>query len=129
MSVPHARCVKSLLFSAPAAVVALPARNGPFATDAPTMRPGIGWTATRAAVCLPELSSRTSGLASDPVDTAQLEDLISRVARLADDLPEVAVLELNPVVVGVDGSSVLGATVVLTRPQARTDRGARALLG
>jgi acyl-CoA synthetase (NDP forming)/RimJ/RimL family protein N-acetyltransferase len=66
---------------------------------------------------------------SDPVDTAQLEELLSRVARLADDLPEVAVLELNPVVVGVDGPSVLGASVVLTRPQARTDRGARALLG
>jgi acyl-CoA synthetase (NDP forming) len=66
---------------------------------------------------------------SDPVDTARLEDLLSRVARLADDLPEVAVLELNPVVAGADGPSVLGASVVLTRPQARTDRGARALLG
>jgi acyl-CoA synthetase (NDP forming)/RimJ/RimL family protein N-acetyltransferase len=66
---------------------------------------------------------------SDPVDTARLEDLLSRVARLADDLPEVAVLELNPVVVGADGPSVLGASVLLTRPRARTDRGARALLG
>jgi acyl-CoA synthetase (NDP forming) len=66
---------------------------------------------------------------SDPVDTARLEDLLSRVARLADDLPEVAVLELNPVVAGADGPSVLGASVLLTRPRARTDRGARALLG
>ena len=46
---------------------------------------------------------------SDPVDTAQLEDLLARVAQLADDLPEVAVLELNPVVVGSEGPSVLGA--------------------
>jgi len=66
---------------------------------------------------------------SDPVDTAQLEDLLARVARLADDLPEVALLELNPVIVGSEGTSVLGATARLARPRARTDRVARALPG
>jgi len=66
---------------------------------------------------------------SDPVDTAHLEDLLARVARLADDLPEVAVLELNPVIVGSAGTSVLGATARLARPRARTDRVARALPG
>jgi acyl-CoA synthetase (NDP forming) len=66
---------------------------------------------------------------SDPVDTAQLEDLLARVARLADDLPEVALLELNPVIVGGEGPSVLGATARLARPRARTDRVARALPG
>ncbi len=66
---------------------------------------------------------------SDPVDTAQLEELLARVAQLADDLPEVAVLELNPVIVGSEGPSVLGATARLARPRARTDRVARALPG
>ena len=66
---------------------------------------------------------------SDPVDTAQLEDLLARVARLADDLPEVALLELNPVIVGREGPSVLGAAARLARPRARTDRVARALPG
>jgi acyl-CoA synthetase (NDP forming) len=66
---------------------------------------------------------------SEPVDTAGLEDLLARVARLADDLPEVASLELNPVVVGPAGPSVLGGTARLARPRARTDRVARALLG
>jgi acyl-CoA synthetase (NDP forming) len=66
---------------------------------------------------------------SDPVDTAQLEDLLARVARLADDLPEVALLELNPVIVGSEGTSVLGAAARLARPRARTDRVARALPG
>ena len=66
---------------------------------------------------------------SAPVDTAQLEDLLARVARLADDLPEVAMLELNPVVVGTDACSVLGAAARLVRPRARTDRVARALPG
>jgi acyl-CoA synthetase (NDP forming)/RimJ/RimL family protein N-acetyltransferase len=66
---------------------------------------------------------------SDPVDTAQLEDLLARVARLADDLPELALLELNPVIVGREGTSVLGAAARLALPRARTDRVARALPG
>jgi acyl-CoA synthetase (NDP forming) len=37
---------------------------------------------------------------SEPVDTAALEDLLLRVARLADDLPEVLALGLEPVIVG-----------------------------
>jgi acyl-CoA synthetase (NDP forming)/GNAT superfamily N-acetyltransferase len=35
-----------------------------------------------------------------PVDTAALADLLLRVSRLADDLPEVAELDLNPVIAG-----------------------------
>jgi hypothetical protein len=51
------------------------------------------------------------------------------VARLADDLPEVAGLELNPVLVGPEQLSVLSGSGRLSRPRARTDRGPRALLG
>ena len=37
------------------------------------------------------------------VDTAALEDLLLRLGRLAEDLPEVAELDLNPVLAGPDG--------------------------
>jgi acyl-CoA synthetase (NDP forming) len=59
------------------------------------------------------------------VDVAALEELLLRVARLADSLPEVAELELNPVLVAVDGISVLDATVRVAAPSARLDTGPR----
>jgi acyl-CoA synthetase (NDP forming)/GNAT superfamily N-acetyltransferase len=40
---------------------------------------------------------------SPPVDTAGLTDLLLRVSRLADDLPEIAELDLNPVIARPDG--------------------------
>ena len=41
--------------------------------------------------------------AAPPVDTAGLADALLRVSRLADDLPEVSEMDLNPVVVRQDG--------------------------
>ena len=38
-----------------------------------------------------------------PADRAALRDLLLRVSRLADDLPEVTDLELDPVIAGPDG--------------------------
>ncbi|MFC0714959.1 bifunctional acetate--CoA ligase family protein/GNAT family N-acetyltransferase [Cellulomonas biazotea] len=48
-----------------------------------------------------------------PLDVAALEDVIARVAVLADDLPELRSLELNPVVVSERGAVVLGARATL----------------
>jgi hypothetical protein len=62
-----------------------------------------------------------------PVDVAALEDVIARVSSLADVLPEVAELELNPVVVSGSGAHVLGATVRLAPPPGRTDAARRGL--
>ena len=42
-------------------------------------------------------------LGAPPVDTAGLADALLRVSRLADDLPEVSELDLNPLVVREDG--------------------------
>jgi hypothetical protein len=56
-----------------------------------------------------------------PVDVAALEDVVARVSCLADDLPEVALLELNPVVVAEQGAHVLGAVVRLAQREARPD--------
>ncbi|MBM9507225.1 bifunctional acetate--CoA ligase family protein/GNAT family N-acetyltransferase [Actinacidiphila acididurans] len=64
---------------------------------------------------------------AEPVDTAALEELLLRVSLLADDLPEVVAIDLEPVVVAAHGLSVLGASVRLARPPARTDLGPRAL--
>ncbi len=61
------------------------------------------------------------------LDVRAVEDLVMRVARLADDLPEVANLELNPVLVAPDGISVLNATCRLAPPLLRTDQGPRHL--
>lgn len=65
---------------------------------------------------------------TEPVDVAALEDVIARLARLADDLPEVAELALNPVLVAPGCASVLTAYGRLSRPDVRSDRGPRALL-
>ncbi len=49
------------------------------------------------------------------LDVAALEDVIARVAVLADDLPELRSLELNPVVVSEHGAVVLGARAAVAR--------------
>ena len=64
---------------------------------------------------------------AEPVDTAALEELLLRVSMLADDLPEVVAIDLEPVVVAAHGLAVLGASVRLAPPPARTDLGPRAL--
>jgi acyl-CoA synthetase (NDP forming)/GNAT superfamily N-acetyltransferase len=65
---------------------------------------------------------------AEPVDTASLEDLLLRVARLKDDLPEVSSVELNPVLVAAQGLQVLGASVQVGPPVARLDYGPRRML-
>ena len=46
--------------------------------------------------------------------TGALEDLVVRVARLADDVPELRELHLDPVIVAPDAVHVTGATATLT---------------
>jgi acyl-CoA synthetase (NDP forming) len=55
------------------------------------------WRSLRAARLL-------TGYRGGPVvNTAALEDLLLRLGRLAEDLPEVAELDLNPILAGPDG--------------------------
>ena len=63
-----------------------------------------------------------------PVDLAALEDLLIRLGQLADHLPEVSRLELNPIIAHPRGVAVLRATGSVARPQIRTDLEARRLL-
>jgi hypothetical protein len=62
-----------------------------------------------------------------PVDRTALEDLLVRVGLLADDVPELAELRLEPVVVSGSGLAVLGARAVLRRPAVRADAEVRRL--
>jgi acyl-CoA synthetase (NDP forming)/RimJ/RimL family protein N-acetyltransferase len=62
-----------------------------------------------------------------PVHTEGLYDVITRVACLAEDLPEVAELELNPIVVSEGSVAVLDATVRLAPDPHRSDAGVREL--
>jgi acyl-CoA synthetase (NDP forming)/RimJ/RimL family protein N-acetyltransferase len=72
-------------------------------------------TATRAA----------AGLSDDALD--RVADVITRVAQLASDHAEIAELDLNPVIVGDDGSChVVDAAILLRRP-ARPERSMRRL--
>jgi len=60
-------------------------------------------------------------------DRAALADLIARVSMLADRLPDVASLEINPVIAHPDGVDVLGVEIVVTPSTKRTDAERRAL--
>ncbi|MFC0042186.1 GNAT family N-acetyltransferase [Actinomadura rayongensis] len=53
---------------------------------------------------------------AEPVDVAALETLLLRASRLADDLPEVARLDLSPVLAGASGTVVRDVTLTLCRP-------------
>lgn len=64
---------------------------------------------------------------AEPVDVDALEDVIARLACLADELPDVASVELNPVVVSTQGAAVLGAIVTLAPAPNRVDAGRREL--
>ena len=50
---------------------------------------------------------------SSPVNLAALEDVVLRAGRLAEDIPELAELDLNPVVASPSGSLVLDVKVRL----------------
>jgi acyl-CoA synthetase (NDP forming)/RimJ/RimL family protein N-acetyltransferase len=56
---------------------------------------------------------------SAAADLGALRDLLLRVARLADDLPEVTDLDLNPVIARPDGAFVVAARVKATPYQPR----------
>jgi acyl-CoA synthetase (NDP forming)/RimJ/RimL family protein N-acetyltransferase len=64
---------------------------------------------------------------AEPLDVDALQDVIARLAQLADDLPEVADLDITPVLVGEFGLAVLDVAVELSLA-ARSDADRRRLL-
>jgi acyl-CoA synthetase (NDP forming)/RimJ/RimL family protein N-acetyltransferase len=74
----------------------------------------------------PLLRGRAGGLV---VDDAALRDLVARLGRMSDDLPQLADVELRPVIVAPKGLAVVGARVTLREPLRRVDAPVRRLLG
>ncbi|GAA0540898.1 GNAT family N-acetyltransferase [Saccharopolyspora subtropica] len=64
---------------------------------------------------------------AEPANLAALEDLVLRVATLAEDLPEVRELALQPVLASPTGASVTGARVAIGASPAALDAGPRRL--
>ncbi|BCB89572.1 bifunctional acetate--CoA ligase family protein/GNAT family N-acetyltransferase [Phytohabitans suffuscus] len=68
---------------------------------------GQMWRSLRAARLL------TGYRGAPPVDTGAVEDLVLRLGRLAEDIPEIAELDLNPILVGPDGAVAVDAKLRL----------------
>jgi acetyl coenzyme A synthetase (ADP forming)-like protein len=51
-----------------------------------------------------------------PADVRRVSDVVLRVAQLVDDLPEVAELDLNPVIAGPDGCVAVDARIRVAAP-------------
>ncbi|MGW4896505.1 bifunctional acetate--CoA ligase family protein/GNAT family N-acetyltransferase [Kitasatospora sp. NPDC004240] len=64
---------------------------------------------------------------AEAVDTDALEEVLLRVSRLVDEVPEVASVDLEPVVVAPHGLTILGARVRLAPLPVRSDLGPRAM--
>jgi acyl-CoA synthetase (NDP forming)/GNAT superfamily N-acetyltransferase len=79
------------------------------------------WHGLRAARLL------TGYRGAPPVDTAAIEELTLRLARLAEDLPEVAELDLNPVLAGPDGVVAVDVKLRLAAVGDEPDAAVRAL--
>ncbi|MFC4561158.1 GNAT family N-acetyltransferase [Nocardiopsis mangrovi] len=85
--------------------------------------------AVRAAPLLFGLPAGATSLAEQP-DVEALEVLLIRVSRLVDSFPEVAHVDLDPVIVNAEGAYVLGARLWLRRASdVRPDSGPRRLRG
>jgi acyl-CoA synthetase (NDP forming) len=62
---------------------------------------------------------------TEPVRLDALEDLVLRVGRIAEDLPQVRSLALDPVLASAEGVFVAGARIVLGPPPTRQESGPR----
>ncbi len=82
---------------------------------------GRMWRSLRGAPLL------TGYRGTPPIDTAAIEDLLLRLGRLAEDHPEVAELDLNPIMAGPDGVTVLDAKLRLHENSTESDPLVRAL--
>ncbi len=79
------------------------------------------WRGLRAAPLL------TGYRCASPVDTAAVEDLLLRLGRLAEDLPEVAELDLNPVIASPGGLAIVDIKIRLKTVGTEPDPALRTL--
>ncbi|GIJ48097.1 GNAT family N-acetyltransferase [Virgisporangium aliadipatigenens] len=79
------------------------------------------WRTLRGAALL------TGYRGAPPVDTAALEEVLCRIGRLAEELPEVAELDLNPVLAGPGGVLAVDVKLRLAAAHGEHDPYLRAL--
>jgi hypothetical protein len=65
---------------------------------------------------------------ADPVDVEALCQIIARLGLLVDEVPALASLDLNPIIVSGSGAAVLGAAGRIRMQWQRLDVGVRRLL-
>ncbi|WSG38355.1 acetate--CoA ligase family protein [Dactylosporangium sp. NBC_01737] len=80
------------------------------------------WRSLRAAPLL------TGGWGAPPADTAALEDLLLRLGRLAEDVPEIAELDLDPILAGPAGCTAVDVRLRLSAVGVEPDPYLRNLL-
>ena len=84
---------------------------------------------TAELVRSPRASVKLFGYEGLPaVNVAGLENLVARVAMMKDEHPEIAWLEFNPILVGVNSVTVLAVEVRIGNPARRTDSASRAMI-
>ncbi len=91
--------------------------------------PPLSTTEARRLVAAPKAAPLLRGYrGADPVDTEALVEIVTRVGLLVDDVPNLASLDLNPVIVSGSGAVVLGAAARVRAQWERLDIGVRRLL-
>ena len=85
-------------------------------------------TDAAALVRAPKAAPLLSGYrGSEPADLDALADLVLRVAALAEDVPQVRWLALEPILAGPAGAQAVGARVKVGSPPSQQDSGPRRL--
>lgn len=91
--------------------------------------PPLSMADSRRLVASPKASPLLRGYrGADPVDVEALCQIVARVGLLVDEIPALAALELNPIIVSGSGAAVLGATARIRTHWDRLDVGVRRLL-
>lgn len=91
--------------------------------------PPLSLAEARRLVATPKAAPLLRGYrGSDPVDTEELCTIIARLGLLVDELPAVAAVDLNPIVVSERGAVVLGATARVRMQWQRVGLDVRRLL-
>ena len=91
--------------------------------------PPLSMTEARRLVAAPKAAPLLRGYrGADPVDIEALCEVLARVGLLVDEVPTLAALDLNPVVVSGSGAVVLGASGRIRMQWERIDIGVRRLL-
>jgi acyl-CoA synthetase (NDP forming)/GNAT superfamily N-acetyltransferase len=91
--------------------------------------PPLSRSEARRLVATPKAAPLLRGYrGSDPVDIDALCELIARLGLLVDEVPAIASLDMNPIVVSGGGATVLGASARVRMQWERLDVGVRRLL-